>query len=339
MSEKPLFATREELIGNTKMQRPHVVILGAGASVASCLNGDKNGRRLPTMENFVEIVGLGPLLKANGIKYEQENFETVYSLLYADLSKSNLIKEIELVVHDYFSNLELSSHPTLYDHLLLSLRRKDAIFTFNWDPFLYDAWVRNLHFGLPKIFFLHGNVRAAYCVSHPYRWAAKGNCPDCGKSFVSTKLLYPIKIKDYTSNDFIAAQWKNARQFLADAFTLTIFGYGAPNSDVEAINIMKTAWHQRGDRPVEHVEIIDVKPHSVLYETWEPFIPYSHYKCRTSFYESWIANYPRRSGEALWAPTVEGRAAQQFGIPKDLEFDDLYNWLDPIAQYEGQLAE
>ena len=149
------------------MQRPHVVILGAGASVAACPDGDKNGRRLPTMENFVEILRLDALLAKYEITNAHKNFEVLYSSLYSDLSLATLTHEIEAVVHSYFSSLKLPDGPTVYDHLLLSLRRKDAIITFNWDPFLLDAWARNRRFDLPEIFFLHGNVRAAYCALHP----------------------------------------------------------------------------------------------------------------------------------------------------------------------------
>ncbi|MCD6358990.1 MAG: hypothetical protein J7L90_03460 [Dehalococcoidia bacterium] len=48
----------DELINDTSMRRPHVVILGAGASLAACQNGDKNGSKLPEMRNLIEIVGL-----------------------------------------------------------------------------------------------------------------------------------------------------------------------------------------------------------------------------------------------------------------------------------------
>ena len=61
MDTESLIATRDELIRNPEMHRPHVVFLGAGASVAACPQGDKNGRHLPTMENFVDIIGLAPL--------------------------------------------------------------------------------------------------------------------------------------------------------------------------------------------------------------------------------------------------------------------------------------
>lgn len=42
---------------------PHVVLLGAGASLASFKEGDANKRILPLMNNFVEVVGLNKLLE------------------------------------------------------------------------------------------------------------------------------------------------------------------------------------------------------------------------------------------------------------------------------------
>src|SRR5947208_3948063 len=104
------------------MQRPHVVILGAGASAASCPDGDKNGSRLPTMDNIVDILGLRDLFEKNGITDARKNFEAVYSSLCSDPWRSSLRHEIERVVLDYFLALELPDRPTLYDHLLLSLR-------------------------------------------------------------------------------------------------------------------------------------------------------------------------------------------------------------------------
>src|SRR5579864_8562223 len=101
MKTEATSASRDELIGNPTMQRPHVVILGAGASVAACLDGDKNGRRLPTMDNFVEILGLGGLLAKNGIEDPKQNFEVLYSLLHSNPSYSGLLRQIEVAVRDY----------------------------------------------------------------------------------------------------------------------------------------------------------------------------------------------------------------------------------------------
>ena len=53
-----------------------------------------------------------------------------------------------------------------YDLLHLCLRPKDAIFTFNWDPFLMQSRIRLARLGVtqfPALFFLHGNITVGYC--------------------------------------------------------------------------------------------------------------------------------------------------------------------------------
>lgn len=70
---------------NERNESPHVVILGAGASLAALPNGDKNGRILPLMNNIVEVVGLQPLLDKFGVKYEGQNFESFYNDLGSGL--------------------------------------------------------------------------------------------------------------------------------------------------------------------------------------------------------------------------------------------------------------
>ena len=55
---------------------PHVVILGAGASVAAFPKGERNGKQLPLMNDLTRIVGLEPLLKrARLTQAPRESFE------------------------------------------------------------------------------------------------------------------------------------------------------------------------------------------------------------------------------------------------------------------------
>ena len=49
--------TVEELIEDTSTGGPHVVVIGAGASVAALPNGDSSGKTLPVIDNLVEVVG------------------------------------------------------------------------------------------------------------------------------------------------------------------------------------------------------------------------------------------------------------------------------------------
>lgn len=44
----------------------------------------------------------------------------------------------------------------------------------------------------------------------------------------------------------------------------TIFGYGAPVSDVEAVTLLNKAWGMPDDRVMEQFEIIDITPEEVL---------------------------------------------------------------------------
>jgi len=148
--------TREE-VEKSMMRRPHIVILGAGASRAACPNGDKYGKTLPLMDDLIEILELNHL---NNFKINNTNFEDIYSSLYQNDKYKDLRIQIEEIVYKYFVKLEISDQPNLYDHLVLSLRKKDVIATFNWDPLLVLAYRRNSQkFELPNLLFLHGNVK------------------------------------------------------------------------------------------------------------------------------------------------------------------------------------
>ncbi len=115
-------------LAQNAIESPHVVILGAGASVAACPRGDRWGRRLPVMSNLVDVVGLNELLGQFG---SEKNLETIYSKLAADPSAAELRASLEVRIAEYFDALELPREVTVYDELILSLRRKDLIATFN----------------------------------------------------------------------------------------------------------------------------------------------------------------------------------------------------------------
>ncbi|MBC8348881.1 MAG: hypothetical protein O3A82_02200 [Verrucomicrobia bacterium] len=56
--QTPATGTREHLVGKPfAPPKPHVVLLGAGASMASFPEGDRNGNILPGMNDLPTIVG------------------------------------------------------------------------------------------------------------------------------------------------------------------------------------------------------------------------------------------------------------------------------------------
>ena len=53
-------------IAEVMRSRPHLFILGAGASKATIPEGDKYGRQSPVMENFMQEIGIDGLLYGYG---------------------------------------------------------------------------------------------------------------------------------------------------------------------------------------------------------------------------------------------------------------------------------
>lgn len=328
--------TIEAEIKDVKAGRPHVVILGAGASVAAFPNGDKNGLKLPVMDNFVDVLGLKPILNKHNIVQKNKNFESIYTDLTENPAYSEAIAEIEIAVRDYFSKLKLPDSPTLYDHLVLSLREKDVIATFNWDPFLMQACMRNYKFAKPpRTIFLHGCVALGVDIENKISGPV-GGISSKGGFFAPTKILFPIKQKDYNSDPFIASEWKTLKSYMERAYIFSIFGYGAPKSDVEAVALMKKAWGDVNKREYEETELIDIESEEVLTKNWKDFIHTHHYQKYDSFYDSIIANHPRRSCEATWNRLMECKWMNQNPIPINLNFDELYNWLNPHVAAENQ---
>lgn len=118
---------------------PHVVIVGAGASIAAC-KIDKNGKEVPLLKNIHNILELtDELTKYNFSDEQMVDFEKLFSFIYGKNKYKNLQAKLEYEVCDYFSKLVIPDAPTLYDYLILSLTEKDAIISFNWDPFLMQS--------------------------------------------------------------------------------------------------------------------------------------------------------------------------------------------------------
>jgi len=321
------------------MGKPHVVILGAGCSKAAMPQGDANGMHLPLMDNFLDVVfSVKDLLKGAGVPIEGKNFEEIYSRLVAD-GRSDVQNKIESLIFRYFEALSLPDQPTLYDHLLLSLREKDVIATFNWDPFLLQALKRNLHIlpRPPQIRFLHGNVMVGFCESHKAQGFVDTRCSKCGKFPTPSKLLYPVEEKNYENDPMIAASWKQLGLDLSNAFMVTVFGYGAPVSDKAATSLMQEALGNPIQNQLKLLEIIDIKTRGELLETWDPFIKsYKHHcKIRQEFYCSYIANHPRRTGEAYIDQYLNGTWICDNPVPRELSFTDLWEWTKPFLEAEN----
>jgi len=325
---------------------PHFVLLGAGASRAALPGGDRNGRPVPLLRDVATELELAAHFPDDLRDLAGADFETAYSRLY-DRDPA-LTSSIDDQVREYFAQLELPDEPTLYDVLLMSLRDKDAIFTFNWDPFLFQTILRLIRAGvpgsaLPTTWFLHGNVAVGHCDEHPQVRNVPGAlCKYCRKPLMASRLLFPVEHKDYQDGSIIEREWTAAQNYLRHAFWFTVFGYSAPVTDVEAKQLLKEAWGDVEDRRMEQTEMIN-RPganQDELRETWDPFIHSHHYDIHESFYESWIANHPRRTAEAYVNQFIEAKFIEDHTVPDNFTtISELVAWFDPLFEAERRYMD
>jgi hypothetical protein len=106
------------------------------------------------MADLIEFLGLAPAIGDAGFS-STSDFGSLYDEIATSGKAPGLKAEIEGKVQAYFEALEVPESPALYDYLVLSLRDSDYIATFNWDPFLAQAFVRNRQAAkMPKLLFL-----------------------------------------------------------------------------------------------------------------------------------------------------------------------------------------
>lgn len=287
------------------------------------------------MADFVETLGLTEVLERSGMEHSERNFEDIYSELCCDEKYADLAQTLEEHVALYFRKLELPDYPTIHDYLVLSLRSKDVIATFNWDPLLWQAYYRNSSLAeMPTVLYLHGCCVLGYCATHKVQDELGQLCPFCDKELTPTRLLFPVANKDYVSDPYVASQWESLRLNLKHAFVLTIFGYGAPDTDIAAVELMHRAWGTPEERWIEQIEMIDIVDSDMLAKRWKAFIHTHHYLTTETFFNSLLAQHPRRSCDALLQSVRYGRFREGNPVPKFSRLEDLWAWLRPLLLAE-----
>ena len=233
-----MILTKEQLKSKpVARSRPHVVILGAGATKAAI------GNDMPLMEDLPKILGTDWKELLQEAQPPQGNFEDTFSWIRKNGNFELQLSKIERLIENYFQVLKLPDHPTIYDYLVLGLRRKDVIATFNWDPFLMQAYRRNSNVAeLPDIRFLHGSVAFATCTEHDVLGTPLEKCPECNCTLGRGRLIFPDEDKNYAKDSIISRDWIAVTEKLQKAFHLTIFGYSGPATDWNARKLLLDAW-------------------------------------------------------------------------------------------------
>jgi hypothetical protein len=332
--QEPEKKTLPRLDVRTKINHsPHVLILGAGASRACCPAGDKNGRKLPLMADFVECVDIKSVIEESGHD-PSGNFEHIYSQIHSSGATSAL-NSLDKAVRTYFDELILPDQPTLYDYLILSLRPKDMIVTFNWDPLLPQAYQRWRHLGpvMPELVFLHGNVDIGLDLENK-ECAFLSDKPQ----FTPTPLLYPVEKKDYNSDEFVSDQWSKATNSLGEAYYVTIIGYSAPVTDVEARSLLLNAWRDNSTRTLAEFSVIDIRNPTEVEKSWSDFLEGVHGGASSDVWHDYLMLHPRRTCEAFAFATLQQTPWHEDPFPAAKTLAELEAWVRPLIDEEASGA-
>lgn len=316
---------------------PHIVLLGAGASIAAFVHWGRKGPRLPSMQDLIEVLFLRSVIEDAGYDTAGLNFEAFYDDLCSSGKNEDLRAVIESRVYEFFSSLTLPDVPTIYDYLVLSLREKDIIATFNWDPFLLQAYMRNevvTKDRRPRITFLHGNVKVAVCTNCEVAGVNGRRCSRCGMPMEPSKLLYPVKHKNYNDDPFIKTEWGVLRQKLNRAYFLTIFGYSAPVTDVEARSLMLEVWKENKALEFAEVEVVDIRSRKELEGTWRDFFFSHHYMTAKDIFRSYLFTHPRRSCDAFASASLMCEPWHDNRFPHFKTLKELQEWVVPLIAEE-----
>ncbi len=315
------------------IKSPHIVILGAGASIATSLHKSYVGKKLPAMKELPDILELNQILEKNEFKKAKIDFESFYD----DVVKSKRIdlqQELQIRTEKYFNSIKIQNSVTLYDKLVLSLRPKDTIFSFNWDPLLPYAYRRNGFLKtLPALRFLHGNVLSGVCKKHSRIGWNDGKCTICNKTLKKTSLLFPIKKKNYDSDPIISEAWKLLDDKINNAYFITFFGYSAPKSDVIARKRIIEKLSTNSSLHIMELEIIDPNYDELLKTNYSILPQELHISKINNFDYCWLMSYPKLSCEALFEATMQNNPIQRYTQIETDDLKELQEWSKELDDF------
>lgn len=290
----------------------HLVILGAGSTIATIPKGDKNGEFSYTLDNLLNDKCFASFVeKVQALDYQIDDVEALCNQLYKE--NRPLYDEFVSLVRKKYASLELPYGFTILDRLVLSLTPNDAIISFNWDDLVIQAYQRMSEYVpeemLPILAFPHGNAQAVYDNKH---YTSKRIVTST--SLFDSPLNMPVDEIDYKSDVFINSQWHILDFFMRNAQMVTFFGYRGPDSDEQDLKHLDELFAK--NEICDKIEIIDKDQESAVEvaKRLERFKmqPNWLYPC-ADFWHSTIAKYPRRTLSVLdnWNYSVRTSAKEE----------------------------
>lgn len=273
----------------------HLVILGAGSTIATIPNGDKNGNHAYTLNGFLKDPFFANFLDSLESKYTSKtDVEKMCAQLYVEDRRR--YDEFETLIREKYESLQLPDEFTILERLVMSLTADDAIISFNWDDLIVQAYNKAKEFIpmtlLPNLYFPHGNAQACY---NEHRYGSSRNPDNIGMK--PSPLNMPIDDLEYKNDLFIKSQWNIMDWYVRYSQMITIFGYRGPSSDKQDLKHMESLLRQ--NQICGKIEIIDKTKESAheVANNLKRLVRLTECEadCCGSFYESSIAQHPRQT--------------------------------------------
>ena len=118
------------------------------------------------------------------------------------------------------------------------------------------------------------------------------------------------------------------------AYFVTIFGYSAPVTDIEAKTLMLEKWRENPTRDLAEIDIVDVRARADLESTWQEFFVRQHFAIWNDVSKTCAFRHVRRSCEAFAMATLQNEPWHENPFPKEKELESLHKWLDPLLREE-----
>src|SRR4051812_41351907 len=103
-ADGPRVVTIADEIADTSARRPHVLLLGAGASKAALPDGDRNGVPVPLLRDVASALSLAERFPPELRELASTDFEAAYSKLVDSETDTSAV---DVEVRDFFAALEL----------------------------------------------------------------------------------------------------------------------------------------------------------------------------------------------------------------------------------------
>ena len=116
---------------------------------------------------------------------------------------------------------------------------------------------------------------------------------------------------------------------------LTIFGYSGPDSDRDAVDLLKNAWMERSPREFEYVEVVDIASTACLHERWGKFTPTQHLMPVRRFEKTFAGRWSRCAKEKLFLAVSKGIPSANCPLPDTDDLTVLQDLVREIAKSES----